>query len=241
MTELLKKLLANGRTIAGMLDKALPLEREQKTTADRPSAFFGCAMQKSGIPEKKGCSTPVRQSAAPGARYAGITVVEAVVILFIVGMGLSLVIFSSAFVASTSLLQKRKSTLHAQTELAASAIANDIRTSQQVIFFNPGGITFIASGGDTVTYRFSRDSLRKNGATFPFVSDGAKVVKFSIEKEGPPLDSATPGEQNQPQDVELIVTLGTKDRTGTMSEARGRVTVRYAVDTNTADKSKWNY
>ncbi len=239
MTELLNKLLSNGRsTIAGTLDKALPQRRGQKTTADGPSALFGCAMQKSGIPEKKGYSTPARQSTAPGAWHAGITVVEAVIVLFIVGMVLSLVMFSSAFVARSALLQKRKSMLHAQTEQAASTIANDIRTSQQVIFFDPGGITFIASGGDTVTYRLSNDSLRKNGATFPFVSDGAKVVKFSIEKEGPPSAS---GEQNQPQDVMLVVTVGAKDRTGTTSEVRSRVTVRYAVDTNAADKSKWNY
>jgi type II secretory pathway pseudopilin PulG len=188
-------------------------------------------MQESGIPRKKVRTTP-------DARRAGVTVVEVVVALFILGAIMSLVMFSWTFFARSTLLQKRKSALRAQTEQVASVIVSDIGTSPRVIFFDPGGITFIASGGDTATYRLSNDSLRKNGAAIPFGSGGARVVKFAIEKETP---LSVPVEQNQPQDAALVVTLGAKDRTGVTSEVRNRVTIRYTEDTSATDKRKWNY
>ncbi len=188
-------------------------------------------MQESGIPRTK-VRTP------PGARRTGVTAVEVVVVLFILGAIMSLVMFSWTFFARSTLLQKRKTTLRAQTEQVASVIVSDIGTSPQVIFLDPGGITFIASGGDTVTYRLNSDSLRKNGAAIPVGSGGARVVKFAIEQETP---LPVPGEQNQPQDAALVVTLGVKDRTGVTSEVRNRVTIRYMEDTSAADKRKWNY
>lgn len=172
----------------------------------------------------------------------GLTLIELSVALFIGGVVISLVLFSWGFVARHTLLQKRKSAFYTQTELAASIIANEIRTSPRVLFFDNGAVTFIASrGGDTVTYRFSSDSLRKNGSALPPAMEGSKVTQFSVEKDkaSPPAIPLT--QKSEPQDIVLVITLGMQDRTGISSVIKNRVTIRYEEDQDISFKNKWNY
>jgi Tfp pilus assembly protein FimT len=183
-----------------------------------------------------------QSSGNPASRASGVSLVELVVAMFIAGVVISIVMSSWTFVARHTELQKRKSEFYAQTEQMGSIIANEIRTSPRVILFDASGITFVASrGGDTVTYRLNNDSLRKNGAAIPFVADGATVVKFSIEKEEMPRAPVPPGEQNETQDLTLVVTLGTQDRTGLTSEIRNRVKTRYVEAADAFEKNQWNY
>jgi prepilin-type N-terminal cleavage/methylation domain-containing protein len=178
----------------------------------------------------------------PVPRRTGFTLVEMVIALFMAGIVISLAMFSWTFFSRHTMFQQHKSLFYAQTEQAASIIANDIRTSPHVIFFDPNAITFIASrGGDTVTYRLSSDSLRKNNVPLPYFSDGARAVKFSVEREGPAPAVAAPGEQTPPQDVAIVVTLAAQDRTGIISEIRNRMMIRYAEENNAGDRSRWNY
>jgi len=74
------------------------------------------------------------------------TLVELVVALSIGSILVSLVLFSWTFMARHTVLQKRKSMFYAQTELAASMVAGDVRRSSQVIAFDAGSITFVRTG-----------------------------------------------------------------------------------------------
>jgi hypothetical protein len=153
--------------------------------------------------------------------------------------------FSWTFISRHTTLQKRKSTFYTQTEQAAALIANGIRTSPHVLFFDENAITLVArSGGDTITYRRAGDSLCKNDTALRFFSEGSRVVRFSIEKDkaSPPPALGPPGSPPEPQDIVLIVTLRTQDRTGLTSEIKSSVKIRYAEDENVGNyKSKWNY
>jgi prepilin-type N-terminal cleavage/methylation domain-containing protein len=179
------------------------------------------------------------------AGRGGLTLIELVVALVISGIVISLAMFSWTFISRHTTLQKRKSTFYSQTEQAAALIANDIRTSPHVLLFDDKAITLVArNGGDTLTYRLDGDTLRKNDAAVRFFSEGAKVVRFSIEKDkawpSPALDP--PGSPPEPQDIVLIVTLRTQDRTGLTSEIRSSVKIRYAEEEGNVDnKFKWNY
>jgi prepilin-type N-terminal cleavage/methylation domain-containing protein len=183
-----------------------------------------------------------RNSRCAGA--CGITLIELIVALVISGIVISGAMFSWTFISRHTTLQKRKSAFFAQTELAASLIANDIRTSPHVLFFDDNAITFVArNGGDTLTYRLTGDSLRKNDTAQRFFSEGATVVRFSIEKDKSwPLPATGPaGEPAQPQDIVLIITLRTQDRTGITSEIRSSVKIRYTEGENANNRFKWNY
>jgi prepilin-type N-terminal cleavage/methylation domain-containing protein len=175
----------------------------------------------------------------------GLSLIELVVALVISGIAISLALFSWTFIARHTTLQKRKSTFYAQTELAASLIAGDIRTSPHVLLFGDNAITLVARNGeDTLTYRLDNDTLRKNDTAVQFLSEGAKVVRFSIEKDKawPSPALGPPGSPEEPQDMVLVVTLGTQDRTGLTSEIRSKVKIRYVEEAgNVLNKSKWNY
>jgi prepilin-type N-terminal cleavage/methylation domain-containing protein len=175
----------------------------------------------------------------------GITLVELLVALVISGIVISGAMFSWTFISRHTTLQKRKSAFFAQTEQAAALIANDIRTSPHVLFFDDNTITLVArTSGDTITYRLTGDSLRKNDAAVRFFSEGATPVKFSIEKDKSASSSPSglTSDPRVPQDIVLIVTLGTRDRTGLTSEIRSSVKIRYAEEEGKVNnKFKWNY
>lgn len=179
------------------------------------------------------------------AGTGGLTIIELTIALVISGIVISLVLFSWTYISRHTTLQKRKSAFYAQTEQAAALIANDIRTSPHVLFFDDKAITLVArNGGDTLTYRLAGDSLCKNDTAVRFFSEGSKVVRFSIEKDkaSPPPVLGPPGIPPEPQDMVLVVTLRTQDRTGLTSEIRSSVKIRYAEDENVGNnKSKWNY
>jgi hypothetical protein len=109
-----------------------------------------------------------------------------------------------------------------------------------VLFFDDKVITLVSrTSGDTLTYRLTDDTLRKNDTAVRFFSEGAKVVRFSIEKDKAwPSPALGPAE---PQDIVLVITLRTQDRTGTASEIRSSVKIRYAEEENGNTKFKWNY
>jgi prepilin-type N-terminal cleavage/methylation domain-containing protein len=179
------------------------------------------------------------------ARTGGLTLIELVVALFISGIVISAAMFSWTFISRHTTLQKRKSAFYAQTEQAAALIVNDIRTSPHVLFFDDNAITLVArNGGDTLTYRLTGDSLRKNDIAVRFFSEGATPVKFSIEKDKSASSSSTgpASDPRAPQDIIIVITLRTQDRTGLTSEIRSSVKIRYAEEEgNVNNKFKWNY
>ena len=179
------------------------------------------------------------------AGKGGLTLIELVVALVISGIVISLAMFSWTFISRHTTLQKRKSAFYAQTEQAAALIANDIRTSPHVLLFDDKAITLVArNNGDTLTYRLDGDTLRKNDAAVRYFSEGATVARFSIERDKtwPAPAVGPPGSPPEPQDMVLIITLRTRDRTGLTSEIRSSVKIRYAEEEeNVNNKFKWNY
>jgi prepilin-type N-terminal cleavage/methylation domain-containing protein len=171
---------------------------------------------------------------------AGMTLVELVVALSIGSILVSLVLFSWTFMARHTVLQKRKSMFYAQTELAASMVAGDVRRSSQVIAFDAGSITFVRTGGDTVTYRLRNDSLVKNDTALRFASDGARVVRFAVEREDAPSSVQTQTGADSSCNASLIITLGAVAASGIASEIRNRVKTRYLPDTLRSG-IRWNY
>jgi prepilin-type N-terminal cleavage/methylation domain-containing protein len=179
------------------------------------------------------------------AGIGGLTLIELIVALVVSGIAISLALFSWTYISRHTTLQKRKSAFYAQTEQAAALIASDIRTSPHVLLFDDKAITLVArNNGDTLTYRLDGDTLRKNDTTVRYFSEGAKVVRFSIEKDKswPPPAIGPPGSPPEPQDMVLIITLRTQDRTGITSEIKSSVKIRYAEEEeNVQNKFKWNY
>ncbi len=173
---------------------------------------------------------------------AGVTLIELVVAMAIAGIVISLTLASWTFIAKHTTLGKRKSEFYSQAEQTGSLIAHDIRTSLMVISFDKSAITFITGkGGDTITYAFDGDTLRKNGAAVRFVSEGAAVVRFSIEKDDA---ASTPAARplaspSGAQDIVLTVTLGMKDRAGAVSEIPSSVKVRCAPLGDLYNKNKF--
>jgi len=166
----------------------------------------------------------------------GVTLVELVVALSISGIVISLVMFSWTFVARHTETQKRKAQFHAQSELVASIVANDVRRASQVISFNENSITLVAPTGDTVSYCLRNDSLIKNDSIPQPISDNAKVTKFSVEAEGQ-ASTTSSGAQN----AMLDITLGTQDISGIASEIRNRVNVQLSSDSAGRAERSWNY
>jgi prepilin-type N-terminal cleavage/methylation domain-containing protein len=155
----------------------------------------------------------------------GVTLVELVVAMAIAGIVISLTLTSWTLIAKRTTLGKHRSGFYSQTEQAQRIIVDGVRKSSRVISFDKSAITFVADAGDTVSYAFDGDTLRKNGAALQFVTEGGKVVRFSVEKDSaasPPALSLTE------QDIMLTITLGMKDRTGAGSEILSSVKIRYA-------------
>lgn len=171
---------------------------------------------------------------------SGFTLVEMIVALSIAGITVGLVMVSWTFLARHTTLQKQKAEFNAQTELAASVIANDVRRASQVIAFDNSSIIFLGSNGDTVSYRLRNDSLVKNDIASPLTFFAATVAKFSIEKESAPAAAQPPGAQSA-QDALLVITLGLRDNRGNASEIRSRVKTRLAGDSVGVGGKSWNY
>jgi prepilin-type N-terminal cleavage/methylation domain-containing protein len=173
----------------------------------------------------------------------GVTLLELIVAMFIASIVISLALTSWTFISRHTTLGKHKSEFHSQAEQTASRIVNAIRTSESVLFFDNNSILFIAGRGvDTISFTFDGDTLRENGDAVRFVTEGAKVVRFSIEKDAaasaPTERPILPGE---PQDIVLTVILGMLDRTGASSEIPGTVKIRYAPQDNISSMSTWNF
>jgi prepilin-type N-terminal cleavage/methylation domain-containing protein len=166
----------------------------------------------------------------------GVTLIELVVALSIAGIVISLVMFSWTFIARHTEMQKRKAQFHAQSELIASIVSNDVRRASQVVSFNENSVTFVAQTGDTVSYRLRNDSLFKNDSIFLPVSDGAKVVKFSATEEGQTYPTSS-GAQN----AVLNITLGAEGISGLASEIQTRVNVQLSSDIAGGAERSWNY
>jgi prepilin-type N-terminal cleavage/methylation domain-containing protein len=175
----------------------------------------------------------------------GFTLVEALVALSISGMIITMTLFSWTFISRHTTIQKRKSMFFSQTETLASLIVNDLRTSPAILSINDHAITFVARiNGDTVTYEFTGDSLRKNRIGVPLVAEGANVVQFSVEKRsvttGDPIRKSLPGEKRE--DILLIITLGMQDRTGLTSLIPLQVKVRSPDEpTGGYGNNRWNF
>jgi prepilin-type N-terminal cleavage/methylation domain-containing protein len=178
---------------------------------------------------------------------AGVTLIELVVAMVIAGIVISLTLASWTFISTHTTLGQHKTEFLSQAEQTASLIVNSIRRSEQVISFDKNAISFIAaSGGDTVTYAFDGDTLRKNGAPVQFVTEGATVVRFSVEKdEAASMPSARPLASAQSaqdaQDIVLTITLGMKDRTGAASEIPSSVKIRLVPPTDPYNKSRFTF
>jgi prepilin-type N-terminal cleavage/methylation domain-containing protein len=181
---------------------------------------------------------------------AGVTLIELVVAMVIAGIVISLTLASWTFISKHTTLGQHKTEFLSQTEQTASLIVNSIRRSEQVISFDKNAISFIAGiGGDTVTYAFDGDTLRKNGAPVQFVTEGARVVRFSVEKDeaasmpsARPLASAQSAQSAQDaQDIVLTITLGMKDRTGAASEIPSSVKIRLVPPTDPYNKSRFTF
>jgi len=174
------------------------------------------------------------------ALAVGFTLVELIVALSIAGITAGLVMFSWAFLARHTTLQKQKAEFNAQTELAASIIAGDVRRASEVIAFDNSSIIFLGSNGDTVSYRLRNDSLIKNDMASPLTFFAATVAKFSVEKEDMPTATQPSGAQGA-QDAVLVITLGMRDKSGNASEIRSRVKTRLAGDSAGVGGKSWNY
>jgi prepilin-type N-terminal cleavage/methylation domain-containing protein len=175
------------------------------------------------------------------ANARGVTLVELIVALVISGIVISLAMFSWTYLSRHTTLTKRKHLFYSQTELTAAIIANDVRRSPQIILFTENAVSYIdGRSGDTVVYKFDGDTLRKNDTAVQFVSEGAKVIKFSVEKDEA-SSGAKPGYLNQSQDIVLLITLGMQDRAGTTSEIPNKVKVRYIEGGEEVIKSRWNF
>jgi prepilin-type N-terminal cleavage/methylation domain-containing protein len=174
----------------------------------------------------------------------GVTLVELVVAMAIAGIVISLTLASWTFISRHTTLGKHKAEFLSQTEQTASLIVNSIRRSEQVISFDKNTISFIAgSGGDTVTYAFDGDTLRKNGDAVQFVTEGATVVRFSVEKDEA---ASTPSARSlasplDAQDIVLTVTLGMKDRSGASSEIPSSVKIRFVPPGDPYNKNRFTF
>jgi prepilin-type N-terminal cleavage/methylation domain-containing protein len=175
----------------------------------------------------------------------GHTLIELIVALSISGIVITMALFSWTFISRHTTIQKRKSIFYSQAEMTASLIVNDLRTSPAILSINDHAITFVArTNGDTVTYEFTGDSLRKNRIGVPLVAEGANVVQFSIEKRSvtteDPIRKSLPGKKRE--DILLIVTLGMQDRTGLTSLLPLQVKVRSPDEpTGGYGNNRWNF
>jgi prepilin-type N-terminal cleavage/methylation domain-containing protein len=166
-------------------------------------------------------------------RYSrnGFTLVELVVAMVISGIVITMALVSWAFISRHTTLTRRTSEFRAQAEQASFIVVNGVRTSEKVLSFDRSAITFVAAkSGDTVSYSFANDSLRKNGTPVRFVQDNVAVVKFLVEKnEAASAPSAGQlAAPDEPRDMVLTITLGVRDRAGALSEIPSEVKVRFA-------------
>ncbi|HMD67785.1 MAG TPA: hypothetical protein VKF42_02835 [Chitinivibrionales bacterium] len=158
----------------------------------------------------------------PPRDNAGLTIVELVAVLCVGGVVVAIVMLSLAFMTRQTLVQRHMAAFQAQTSRAVSAIADEIRQGSQVVRFDRNSVTFVGAAGDTVTYCFRNDSLKKNGGPPGPAFDSIRVAAFTVEAE-----DTSAGQQ----EATFVLTLGTRDRIGHPAEIHNRVHTRYLPDT----------
>lgn len=158
----------------------------------------------------------------PLRNNAGFTMVE-LAAAFIVGVVVvAIVMLSLAAMTRQTLVQRNRAAFQTQTNTAASAIADEIRQGSQVVRFDTHSVTFVGAAGDTVTYCFRNDSLKKNNGPPGPAFDSIRVAGFTVEAE-----DTSAGQQ----EATFVLTLGTRDRIGHLAEINNRVHTRYLPDT----------
>jgi len=185
----------------------------------------------------------VKTSTEAGTRH-GFTMVELVVAMAIAAIVISLTLASWTFISRHTTLTRRASEFHSQAEQAAFIIVNSLRTSEKVLSFDKSTITFVAGrSGDTVSYSFDNDSLRKNGTAVTFVQDGIAVVKFGVERnEAASAPAARPlATPEDARDLVLTITLAMRDRAGALSEIPSEVKVRYVPTRDAYGKNTFSF
>jgi prepilin-type N-terminal cleavage/methylation domain-containing protein len=164
---------------------------------------------------------------------AGVTLIELVVAMSIAGIVVSLALASWTLIAKHTALEKHKTEFQSQAEQTGSLIVNAVRNSDKVLLFGKNAITFVdGRSGDTVSYSFDADTLRRNGTAVPFVTQGTTVVRFSVEKDeaaSAPM-SRQGGLPGSWQDMVLCITVGMQDRNGATSEIAYSARVRFVPD-----------
>lgn len=174
----------------------------------------------------------------------GVTLIELIFAIFISGIVITGALYSWSVLAGHTTMQKRKSLFYSQAEAISSLIANDIRTSPDILEIHEKSISMLGRfSADTLTYSFDGDSLRKNKTAIPLLATHARIVNFSLEKKstqtGLEPKPRLPGEKRA--DIVLVVTIEMQDNTGLKSVIPAQVKIREPENSDDQGGRQWNF
>jgi Tfp pilus assembly protein PilV len=149
---------------------------------------------------------------------AGFTMLELTAAFCVAIVVVALIMLSLATMTRQTLVQKHKVAFQTHSGLAASAVADEMRQGSQVIAFDRSAVTFVGAAGDTITYRFLKDSLTRNGKSPGSAFDSIRVAGFTVE-----VEDTSAGQR----EATFVLTLGTRDRNGATQQIQNRVRTKY--------------
>ena len=164
----------------------------------------------------------------------GYTLVEILIAIVIwASVGLA-IILSMKFILSHPAEQQRRSIFQSEAARIAQTIVHEIQQSKYVLSVSENQITFVtANEQDTIVYEFVNSQLMKNKVPVPCVSQSARFVNFTLEK-----DQQVSSDTLQ---VPYVMTLFMEDDFRNKTSISLRVNIKQQNITNEAVKGNWNF
>lgn len=167
----------------------------------------------------------------------GVTLIELAVAISMSAIVVGVVFYAWNTINIHIINNSRKAVFEVEARRIAGSIVSQIRRSPEVISWHSNGITYISpDAGDTVTYEFFNQELKRNDTMLVNIAQKARITDFRIEPE----ESGTPSEGHF--DVLLHVMLSMEDDFDNRTDIRMDVAVkRPEEEDNKEGRDGWNF
>lgn len=123
------------------------------------------------------------QTAKSRQRNSAVTLIELIVAVFLSSFVIGLAFYAWAGIIKHNGRSERRAILANETQLVLGAICTNLARSPKILYLSRDEARFVsATTGDTITYRFTGESILKNGENLLAVSDKACIRHFAIAK-----------------------------------------------------------